>query len=169
MSSIQLSKENNAMFRNFYHCSECGEEWTDEWSCTCNDRCPKCNAETSPYSSEEIDAVICAEKKYAAFDVDGTLLRDESSHGYEDTPNYPVIEMYMKYKAAGYQMVVWSGSGRDWARTWAMKLGLKHRFEDVAGDPICMEKPRLDDPNRLIPDVVVDNEEVLLGKENIRV
>ena len=60
MSSIQLSKENNAMYRIYYHCSECGEEWTDEWSCTCNDRCPKCNAETPPYSSEEIDAVINA-------------------------------------------------------------------------------------------------------------
>lgn len=32
----------------------CGTEWTDLWSCACNDRCPVCRAEIEPYSSEEI-------------------------------------------------------------------------------------------------------------------
>lgn len=38
-------------FRNHY---ECCVSWTDEWSCTCNDRCPECRAETEPYESEEL-------------------------------------------------------------------------------------------------------------------
>lgn len=40
-----------AWFRNFYR--HCGEEWEDEHSCQCNDRCPVCNAEIEPYKSED--------------------------------------------------------------------------------------------------------------------
>jgi predicted nucleic acid-binding Zn-ribbon protein len=35
-------------FQNFYACPRCGTEWEDGWSCMCNDRCPKCNAEIEP-------------------------------------------------------------------------------------------------------------------------
>jgi rubrerythrin len=42
------------LFRNFYECSECGTKWTDEWSCQCNDRCPKCSTETETFDSMEI-------------------------------------------------------------------------------------------------------------------
>ena len=105
---------------------------------------------------------------FVAFDVDGTLL--SKADGYEDTPNYKVIESYFHYRdVLGHKMIVWSGNGKDWARTWAMKLGLKHRFEDVSTDPLIMEKPRMADPYRLIPDICVDDEDVKLGKENIRV
>jgi hypothetical protein len=41
------------MFRNYYRCP-CGNEWTDEWECTCDDRCPECGTSCSPYHSEEI-------------------------------------------------------------------------------------------------------------------
>lgn len=41
------------IFMNYYHCP-CGEEWTDEWSCTCDDRCPSCNTSCSPVESEKI-------------------------------------------------------------------------------------------------------------------
>jgi hypothetical protein len=43
-------------FRNHYRCPDDGTEWSDEWSCTCNDKCPKCNKEIEPYESEDIDA-----------------------------------------------------------------------------------------------------------------
>ncbi len=43
-----------ALFRNFYRC-DCGEEWKDEWSCTCDDRCPACNTSCSPHDSEDVD------------------------------------------------------------------------------------------------------------------
>jgi DNA-directed RNA polymerase subunit RPC12/RpoP len=44
-----------ALFRNYYRCALCGEEWTDEWSATCDDDCPHCGARhMSPHKSEEI-------------------------------------------------------------------------------------------------------------------
>jgi transcription initiation factor IIE alpha subunit len=41
-------------FRNFYLCPNDNEEWTDDWSCTSNDRCPKCRTEIEPYCSEDL-------------------------------------------------------------------------------------------------------------------
>jgi len=43
-------------FLNHYKCPDDRTEWSDEWSCACNDRCPTCNKEIEPYESEEIDA-----------------------------------------------------------------------------------------------------------------
>ena len=54
MSEISTNKTEDIRFCNFYRCSECGTEWQDDWSCTCNDRCPECNTETEPYKSEDI-------------------------------------------------------------------------------------------------------------------
>lgn len=45
----------DALLLNHYQCEECDVEWSDKWSCACNDRCPVCNAETEPYDSEEIE------------------------------------------------------------------------------------------------------------------
>lgn len=42
-------------FLNKYKCPCCGEEWEDEWSCTCNDRCPSCNKEIEPHESIELE------------------------------------------------------------------------------------------------------------------
>ena len=40
--------------RNYYHCAECGREWTDVWSAQCDDDCPHCGAgHMSPYKSED--------------------------------------------------------------------------------------------------------------------
>lgn len=27
-----------------YHCSECGQDWQEEWSCACDSDCPACGA-----------------------------------------------------------------------------------------------------------------------------
>jgi hypothetical protein len=48
-------------FENTYECSECGTTWTDEWSCTCNDRCPECNVETDPSSSIDLSQPLTEE------------------------------------------------------------------------------------------------------------
>lgn len=57
--NVQLNGEIEAevtaqWFGNFYDCSECGNSWTDKWSCMCNDRCPACNVETEPSSSIDL-------------------------------------------------------------------------------------------------------------------
>ena len=41
-------------FLNEYHCADCEETWDDEWSSTCNDHCPSCDAEVEPRRSTEI-------------------------------------------------------------------------------------------------------------------
>jgi hypothetical protein len=44
--------EELATYRNHYR--HCGHEWVDDWSCMCNDRCPKCNKEIEPWISEAL-------------------------------------------------------------------------------------------------------------------
>lgn len=40
-------------YRNYYE--HCGQEWSEVADSMCNDKCPVCNAEITPYNSEEID------------------------------------------------------------------------------------------------------------------
>jgi DNA-directed RNA polymerase subunit RPC12/RpoP len=52
---MSTSKEEEAWFLNYYRCDDCGGEWTDEWSCQCDDDCPHCGARhLSPYKSDDI-------------------------------------------------------------------------------------------------------------------
>ena len=61
-----------------------------------------------------------------AFDVDDTLIVPSVATGFPtDTPNYEVISLYQWFQAQGNHMIIWSGSGVDYAKTWAEKLGLK--------------------------------------------
>lgn len=41
-------------FNNQYTCTRCGTSWEDECSCMCDDRCPKCDREMTPYASTYI-------------------------------------------------------------------------------------------------------------------
>jgi hypothetical protein len=42
-------------FTNHYKCPRCGHEWTDQWSCTCDDDCPECGCRhISPHHSEDV-------------------------------------------------------------------------------------------------------------------
>ena len=44
------------LFRNFYRCAKCGQEWTDIWPAQCDDDCPFCGARhMSPYKSEDAE------------------------------------------------------------------------------------------------------------------
>ncbi|HEX3861275.1 MAG TPA: hypothetical protein VHY35_06235 [Stellaceae bacterium] len=49
-----MSDDEEPRFRNHYHCDDCDEEWDDEWSCMCNDKCPSCNKEIEPYKSDDL-------------------------------------------------------------------------------------------------------------------
>lgn len=60
-----------------------------------------------------------------AFDVDDTLIIPSVATGLPtDTPNYETIAIYKWFQNQGHTMIIWSGSGVDWAKTWAEKLGL---------------------------------------------
>ena len=48
-------------FEKSHICSECRTEWTDEWSCTCNDRCPNCHLESSPVCVRDLSRELLPE------------------------------------------------------------------------------------------------------------
>jgi DNA-directed RNA polymerase subunit RPC12/RpoP len=48
-----------AWYLNYYTCDRCDRDWTDEWSCTCDDDCPHCGfRHMSPTKSEDLTYVI---------------------------------------------------------------------------------------------------------------
>lgn len=99
------------------------------------------------------------ENKYMriAFDVDDTLIVPSVALGFGDnTPNHEVIAIYRWFQAQGCEMVIWSGSGIDWAQRWGEKLGLqpfsvrmKQKSEDI--------------------DIAFDDCDVDLAKVNVKV
>ncbi len=61
-----------------------------------------------------------------AFDVDDTLIVPANINKFKtDTPNYETIAIFKWFEKQGYEMVIWSGGGVDYAKMWADKLGLK--------------------------------------------
>jgi hypothetical protein len=48
-------------FENSYDCPICDTQWTDKWSCMCNDKCPNCNAEIEPFESVDLSRPLTQE------------------------------------------------------------------------------------------------------------
>jgi hypothetical protein len=76
-----------AWYLKYYECSECGTKWTDEWSCTCNDRCPKCRAETEPHDDEDLTYIV----EPTTSDTFVVMFSPESA---EDSPDYEPIGVF---------------------------------------------------------------------------
>ena len=92
-----------------------------------------------------------------AFDVDDCLLIPNVASGFaNDTPNYETIAIYKWFQAQGHYMIIWSGSGVDWAKTWSEKLGLE-------ADEFPVKQKRDD------VDIAFDDCDVNLGKVNVKV
>lgn len=92
-----------------------------------------------------------------AFDVDDTLLVPSVASGFgRDTPNYEVIALYKWFQSQGHYMIIWSGSGIDWAKTWAEKFGLTADEFPVKGGAVNV-------------DIAFDDCDVTLAKVNVRV
>jgi phosphoserine phosphatase len=83
-----------------------------------------------------------------AFDVDGTLI------DMQDRPNYDVIELLLWFQKHGWETIVWSGGGVEYAKHWRDKLGL---------ESYVVEK------GSIVVDIVVDDEDCLLGDVLIKV
>jgi|SRR5271157_2306016 len=93
------------------------------------------------------------------FDVDGTLIHKTGEE--TDTPRYDVISLYHFFEKIGYEMYIWSGSGKDYAENWKRKLGL---FSATV-----MEKTPHNAEHVFFPDLTVDDKDVVLGMLNIKV
>lgn len=92
-----------------------------------------------------------------AFDIDDTILVPSVVMGFgNDTPNYETIALYKWFQKQGCEMILWSGSGQDWAKTWGEKFGLQ---------PFTvLQKEKRDDI-----DIAFDDCDVELAKVNIKV
>lgn len=91
-------------------------------------------------------------EKTVCFDVDGTLIVLVGER--EDTPRYDVIAFFKALETFGFEMFIWSGGGMDYAERWMRKLGLQAQIVPKGS---------------FTPDLAIDDEEVKLGKVNIRV
>ncbi len=48
-----------AWFRNYYLCESCDSPWSSDWSCTCDDDCPRCGARhMSPFDGDDLTNVV---------------------------------------------------------------------------------------------------------------
>jgi hypothetical protein len=97
-----------------------------------------------------------------AFDIDDTLLIPSVATGFgNDTPNYDTIAIYKWFQAQGNEMILWSGSGIDWATKWGEKLGLQPFEVRVKEIGTSIQEPDVD--------IAFDDCEVYLAKVNVRV
>lgn len=83
-------------FLNHYRCDACDEEWSDRWSCACDDDCPSCGTSISPYDSdeEEYDDAPGAEhergdRDHATCDCCGRLEHIDLLDAKPDEPDNP--------------------------------------------------------------------------------
>jgi hypothetical protein len=91
-----------------------------------------------------------------AFDVDDTLIIPAIATGFErDIPNYENIYVYRWFQKQGCYMIIWSGGGVDYAKTWADKLGIEVDEIIVKGSKEV--------------DIAFDDADVQLGKVNVKV
>lgn len=96
-----------------------------------------------------------------AFDIDDTLIIPSVVTGDRDVPNYDTIQILRWFQAQGHEIILWSGSGIDWAKTWGEKLGLQ---------PFEVKLKQVENYN--IPreiDIAFDDCDVDLAKVNIKV
>ena len=98
-----------------------------------------------------------------AFDVDGTLITLSN-----DRPRWDVIDMLRTLKKCGHTITVWSGGGKDYADMWVRRLFLEDAVDEICGKPLIA--PLVDGKERVhFCDIAFDDEQVLLGKINVRV
>lgn len=97
-----------------------------------------------------------------AFDIDDTLIIPSVVTGDRDVPNYDTIAILRWFQAQGHEIILWSGSGIDWAKTWGEKLGLQP-FQ-------VLPKSKWDSfTENYIVDIAFDDCDVDLAKVNVKV
>ena len=78
-------------FLNFYKCDRCRRRWTDEWSCMCDDECPRCGRrDMTPYESEDLTILI--EEEGGEFVVLRSPDSAEHDPDYEEVGRFPTRE-----------------------------------------------------------------------------
>ena len=94
-----------------------------------------------------------------AFDVDGTLM------GYNEELREEVCQLLIAFLSSGFQVVVWSGGGRDRALSVWHKIVRKYELMDGMSDRVAMVVCKFKDDSK--PDLTIDDQQVDLGKFNV--
>lgn len=96
-------------------------------------------------------------KLIIAFDMDDTLIIPSCASEFQkDIPNYETIAIYKWFQVQGNIMIIWSARGKDYAQSWAEKLGLKANF--------YLKKKKTNSV-----DLSFDDCDIAFGKINIKV
>lgn len=106
------------------------------------------------------------EKIIVAFDVDGTLILNETGDhtpgvpNNDDVPQVHIINtLQVLSKFKNVRIVVWSGGGKEYAETWVRRLGLEKYVWRVQG--------KFDAP-QLKPHIAIDDiQDTKLGDLNL--
>ena len=108
-----------------------------------------------------------------AFDIDDTLIVPSVARGFGDnTPHYETIAIYKWFQSQGAEMILWSGSGVDWAKRWGEKLGLEPFSVWQKQLPsVCSahQEPKDGCPRCFVVDIAFDDCDVKLAKVNVKV
>jgi len=87
-----------AWFLIYYTCERCGDDWTDEWSCMCDDDCPNCGARhMSPHESDDLTNIV--EKRGDQFVVLRSPDAAEHSPDYFELASFPTRTEAERYMA----------------------------------------------------------------------
>ncbi len=113
-----------------------------------------------------------------AWDIDDTLIVPSVAremNGGRDTPNYETIAILRWFQAQGHEIILWSGSGTDWAQTWGEKLGLApFTVQKKEAEIVCQTygrecKDRECTNHDYDIDIAFDDCDVDLAKVNVKV
>src|ERR1044071_10474500 len=86
-------------FLNHYTCERWGADWTDEWSCTCDDDCPHCGARSmTAADSDDLTSVV--EENGRDFDVLWSTQTAGHSPDYEYLTSFPTRAQAIGYIAS---------------------------------------------------------------------
>lgn len=87
-----------AWFRNHYRHAKCAIGWNMNWSCTCNDRCPVCDAEIEAHDSDDL-TILVREKADEASRRWSVLVSPDSA---EHSPDYAITWFLKRGRAEAF-------------------------------------------------------------------
>jgi hypothetical protein len=87
-----------AWYRNYYTCARCSYDWSDEWSCTCEDDCAQCGARhMTPHESDDLTTVV--EKAEGQFVVLWSPETAEHDADYRELGRFPTLVQAERFLA----------------------------------------------------------------------
>jgi hypothetical protein len=88
-----------AWFLNLYKCDRCRRRWADEWSCMCDDTCPRCaSRDMTPYENEDLTTLI--EQEGTEFVVLCSPETAEHDPDYRELGRFPSREKALEFLSA---------------------------------------------------------------------